>query len=301
MAMMIAYFIIPMFCGKVFLEGDFVKKWVNKQTVISFILGAILFSGVGVGAASYYQFALSQNILYVDGAKVDKSLYIYQDTNYIPLRAAAETLGMDVDVEGKRIDLTSKPTGIEVVAKNADSCVLIRIYSTDNPSTAKFVGTASGVVIADGVIVTNKHVLDAGKMYGIQYNDTPAGINYKVTERYAVDTDLDIAFIKSPVRAKSASIGDSNKAKRGQEIAVISSPGGLKNQITEGYISGLSDDNDGQTIQINADINRGSSGGGLFDMSGDLIGINANMLADEKGYHYVIPINDITPLLGQIK
>lgn len=277
------------------------KKWINKQTVISFILGAILFSGVGVGAASYYQFALSANALYVNGERVDKPLYIYQNTNYIPLRAAADTLGLNVSVEGKRIDLTNKPTGIEVVAKNAESCVLIRVYSTTDPATAQLVGTASGVVISDGIIVTNKHVLDAGKMYGIQYNDTQAEVDYKTIERYSVETSLDIGFIRSPVKGKAAKLGDSSKVIMGQKVLAISSPGGLKNNISEGYISGLSDDKDGQTIQINADINKGSSGGGLFNIGGELTGVIANMLADDKNYHYVIPINNIKPLIEKLK
>lgn len=281
-------------------EVKTMKKWINKQTITAFTLGAFLFSGIGVGAASYYQFTLSENNLYVNGAKINKSMYTYQNSNYIPLRAVAETLGMDVSVMGKRIDLTSRQADIETVAKNVQSCVLIRIYSSTNPATAKLVGTASGVVLDGGFIVTNKHVLDAGEMYGVQYNDTPAGLDHKVTETCSINTNLDIGFIKSPVVVKGVKMGDSMKLLIGKDIITISSPGGLKNQILEGTISGLSDDIDGQTIQINADLDRGSSGGGVFNMNSELTGIIVSMPLDNKSFHYVIPINDIKPLLQNL-
>lgn len=277
------------------------KKWVNKQTIAAFMLGAILFSGVSVGAATCFQFTLSPFALYVNDEKVDEPLYIYENSNYIPLRAASEAFDMNVKVEGKRIDISSKPTGIEEVAKNVESCVLIRVYSTADPVTAELVGTASGVVITDGIIVTNKHVLEAGKMYGIQFNDTPAGLDYKVTETYTVNTNLDIGFIKSPVNVATVEIGDSDETSIGQDVIAISSPGGLKNNTAKGIVSGLSDDIDGQTMQINADINRGSSGGGIFNMQGELIGIVCSGLDEDYRYNYVIPINNIKPLLDKIE
>ena len=280
-------------------------KWLNKQNIISFILGAILFSGVGVGAASYYQFTLSENTLYVNNARVDKPLYIYQNSNYIPLRAAAETLGLDVSVEGKRIDLSDKPTDIEAVAKNAESCVLIRVYSTTDPATAQLVGTASGVVITDGVIVTNKHVLDAGKMYGIQYNDTSAGLDYKVNERYTVDTNLDIGFIKSPVTIKAVKIGDSDNLKIGEKLVSISSPKGIKNTIDECLFSGFIDLTDNNITQRYISISEssmveGSSGGAVFNIKGEVIAIGRGGFNESKNEN-AIPINDIKPLLEKLK
>ena len=140
-------------------EGDFMKKWINKQTIISFILGAILFSGVNVGAATLYQFALSTDILYINGAKVDKPLYIYQDSNHIPLRAGAETLGLDVAYNKGRIDLTSPRTDLETVSENVVSCVLIRVYDSTDESTRKLIGTASGVIVSDGIIVRRRDFL----------------------------------------------------------------------------------------------------------------------------------------------
>lgn len=277
------------------------KKWLNKQTVISFILGAILFSGVGVGAASYFQFSLSQYTLYVDGAKVDKSLYMYQGANYLPLGEVAKALDLNTSVTGKRIDLTTKLTDVEEVAKNAESCVLIRVYSTTDPATAQLVAIGSGVVISDGVIVTNKHVLDYGKMFGIQYNDTPYGGEYITAERYSVSTDLDIGFIKSPMNIDTIKIGNSDKVTIGQEVIAIGSPGGLKNQISEGKITGLSDDESGKTIQVNSNIKDGSSGGGLFNMQGELIGIVKSSLTENEAYSFVIPINSIKPFIDKLK
>lgn len=285
----------------IFYRGDNMKKWFNKQTIIAFILGAFLFSVADVGAASFYQFALSTDTLYVDGIKVDKPLYGYNGSNYLPLRATADVLGLNVAYNNKRINLTSPKTDIESVSQNVESCVLIRIYSTDNVNTAKLAGTASGAMLDNGIIVTNKHVLDFGKMYGIQYNDTSSEMNYTATQSYSINTNLDIGFLKSPMPGKAVKIGDSSKLRIGQDVVIISSPGGLKNNITKGIVSGLSDQKDGQIIQVNADISRGASGGGIFNMNGELIGILAAGLTEDMKYNYVIPINSIKPLIEGLK
>lgn len=277
------------------------KKWLNKQTITVFIITALVFGGVSVGASALYQFTLSTDSLYVDGIKVEKPLYKFNGTNYPSLRSTAEILGLDIGYTPGRIDLTSPKTGIEAVAKNVESCVLIRVYSTTDPATARLVGTASGVVIKDGIIITNKHVTGAGVMFGIQYQDTAAGIDYKTTEILPIDTNLDIGFIKSPMPAKAVKIGDSDKLLIGQDIVTISSPGGLKNNVTKGIVSGLSDQKNGQTIQVNADIGKGASGGAVFDMNGELIGIIAAGLAEDMKFNYTIPINSIKPLLDNLK
>lgn len=287
------------------LVGDIMKKWLNKQTVISFILGAILFSGVGVGAASYYQFSLSGYTLYVDNLKVNNPLYMYQGYNYIPLGAAAKALNLDVTITGKRIDLANKPTDIEEVAKNTESCVLIRVYSTTDPATAKLVGTASGVLIKDGIIVTNKHVLDAGKMYGIQYYDTPAGLDYKTTETYKIDTNLDIGFIKSPVSKKAVKIGDSDKLKVGEKLINISSPKGIINVVDECTFSGIKTLEDNGQIKnyiylSDSTMDYGSSGGAVFNMRSELVAINQGGYNEMESNHS-IPINDIKPMLDKLK
>ena len=138
-------------------------------------------------------------------------------------------------------------------------------------------------------------------MYGIQYNDTPAELDYKTTEIYKIDTNLDIGFIKSPAAVKAVAVGDSSNLKIGQKIITISSPGGLKNQISEGTISGLSNDIDGQTVQVKASLDKGSSGSGIFNVKGELIGIVAAMPEGNNDYHYVIPINSIKPLIENLK
>ena len=89
-----------------------------KKSCIGFIFGAILMLSVNVAADTYYQFAKSENTLYVDGTKIEMPLYNYQYTNYASIRAVAEALGLDIKVTDKRIDFISPLTDLETVVKN---------------------------------------------------------------------------------------------------------------------------------------------------------------------------------------
>ena len=79
-----------------------------KKSIIGFIFGFILALTITVGAQTYYQFIMSDNVLYVNGVKVEMPMYNYEYTNYASIRGVAEALGLDITVTGKRIDLTSK-------------------------------------------------------------------------------------------------------------------------------------------------------------------------------------------------
>lgn len=254
-------------------------------------------------AASQYIFELSTDKLFIEGKEVNRELFKYNGSNYIPLRAAAETLGVDVAYIPGRIDLTSKKTDLEkAIQKNIGSCVMIRVYDSTDVNTAKYIGNGSGVILEGGIILTAKHVLDAGKMYGIQFNDTPSDREFRTTKRYTINSSLDIAFLESPVPTNNVvTLGDSSTLNIGEKIFTISSPGALKNNISEGMISGLTDYKDGNSIQITAKAGGGSSGGGIFSLNGDLIGIYVSNLAASNDYHFVVPINNIKPILEQIK
>ena len=124
-----------------------------------------------------------------------------------------------------------------------------------------------------GVIITNRHVLedaDSILVWDLQLESlVKAEIDY-------IHPKLDFAFLKTDMAINRAlKIGDSKKMKIGNEIAAIGTPTGFTNSLTKGIISGFREWESGDWIQIDATIAPGSSGGPLFNKSGEVIGITS--------------------------
>jgi hypothetical protein len=258
-----------------------------KKSVIGFIFGAILMLSVNVAADTYYQFAKSDNTLYVDGTKIEMPLYNYQHTNHAPIRAVAEAVGLDVTVTGTRIDFTSPLTDLETVAKNCkDSCVMIYAYLPNG-----IISQGSGWVY-NGYVITAKHVVNGAEKIDIFLDDSMYGVSGII---HYMDKTLDVAVIKSDTKLPSAILGDSNKLKEGQKLVSITSPQGTQNMIDECVNSGLGKYEDYTYLTVSENtIDGGSSGGAVFDYNGEM----AAMVVKRN---LAIPINDIKPILEKLK
>lgn len=259
-----------------------------KQNVISFLLG-IAFT-VTIGATSVFQFTLSSDTLYVDGVRVDKAMYKYEGSNHLPVRATAEALGAEVEYANGRIDITSKLTDIEEVVKNCkDSCVMIYVYKD-----GKAVMQGSGFAY-NGYIVTAKHVTDAGSQYIIYTDDSIYGVSASLVE---IETDLDVAVLSANIAIPSVVLGDSDRLREGQKLVAITSPASVKNAVDEGLYHGVAFTNGRKHVGISdSNIDDGSSGGAIFDMSGNVIGV---FVRGVNGNGAAIPVNDVKPLLKEL-
>jgi serine protease Do len=163
----------------------------------------------------------------------------------------------------------------------------------------------SGFVIDDdGLILTNNHVVEKADEIKIK---TDAGKDYdaKVVAR---DSKTDIALIRVKAGAdfpKPAQLGDSGAIRVGDWVMASGNPFGLGNTITAGIISakgriigaGPYDD----FLQTDAAINPGNSGGPLFNMNGEVVGVNTAIVAQGQGIGFAIPINLVKEILPQLK
>jgi Do/DeqQ family serine protease len=156
----------------------------------------------------------------------------------------------------------------------------------------------SGVIVrADGVIVTNNHVVDGGQEITVALADRrefPAKV-------LLADPRLDLAILKIEVgkeRLPTLAINDTGEAQVGDLVLAIGDPFGVGQTVTNGIISALnrtadpSGDAASSYIQTDAAINPGNSGGALVDMGGDLIGINSFILSrsgQSSGVGFAIP------------
>ncbi len=263
----------------------------HKSSILSFLLGAAV--TFLLGASSVFQFTLSSDTLYVDGVKLDKSLYKYEGSNYLPLRATAEALGADVQYDNGRIDIISKMTDAEAVAaKCRDSCVMVYVY---NNGTVVRMGSG---FCYNGYIITAEHLMDDGDVYAIFPDEQVSGVyTYKVD----VQTDLDIAVLTADIDLPSVTLGDSDKLREGQKLISITSPKGAQNIVDECLYSGKALVNGEFILGISdSSINVGSSGGAVFDMDGELIGVVRGGV-EGVDVATAIPINMVKPILEQLK
>jgi serine protease Do len=114
--------------------------------------------------------------------------------------------------------------------------------------------------------------------------------------------DLALLEVKLPSKAESARVGDSSNVQVGEWVLAMGNPYGLGRTATLGIVSGkgrfigLGPDDD--FIQTDASINPGNSGGPLFNMTGEVIGVNTAIIASGKGIGFSIPSNYIKELIG---
>lgn len=162
-------------------------------------------------------------------------------------------------------------------------------------------GAGSGVIISsDGYILTCAHVVDGASSITVTIDDK----DYTAT-LVGEDTTSDVAVIKIDATGLTpATVGDSDSLKVGQSVMAVGNPlGELGGTVTGGMISALnrsvtiqgsSSVNTMSLIQMDASVSPGNSGGGLFNMSGELVGIvNAkSSSSDAEGLGFAIPIND---------
>ena len=245
---------------------------------------------VNVAADTYYQFAKSENTLYVDGAKVEMPLYNYQYTNHASIRGVAEALGLDITVTDKRIDFISPLTDLETVSKNCkDSCVMIYAYKDD----MRYQGSG---FIYNGYVITAKHVVDGAEKIDLFFDDSIYSTGASIVP---VETNLDVAVLKTYTTNPSVVLGDSDKLIEGQKLVSITSPYGEKNSLEECTFAGVSYSFEQYFLNItDTFMVSGSSGGAAFNYDSELIGI---MSMGAEGTMSAIPINDIKPILEKLK
>jgi S1-C subfamily serine protease len=178
------------------------------------------------------------------------------------------------------------------IAKFVDRVVLIDVNGIKDGKP--FDAEGSGFIISsDGRIVTNYHVIDMATSGTVTLND---GTKYDIISvlGYGKDKqfgDNDLAVIKiNAYNLPVCILGDSDKVQLGESVVTIGSPLGLQNSVSTGIVSNIWNNS---LIQITAPISHGSSGGPLFNMRGEVIGINTYGFAPIGGenINVAVPIN----------
>ena len=203
----------------------------------------------------------------------------------------------------------------DVCAKVAASVVEIETEFKNSYGFYQYVsaGAGSGVIISkDGYLITNNHVIFNSNTNAVADNVTVRlnnGTEYKA-KIIGRDADADIALLKVDAKDLApAVVGDSSKIAVGETVIAVGNPlGELGGTVTCGIISATNreisvENNRMNLIQIDAAVNPGNSGGGMFNMKGELVGIvNSGVTgSDVDGLGFGIPINDATAVIEELK
>lgn len=179
---------------------------------------------------------------------------------------------------------------ISQIAEKRESVVLLE------GAVSGGISQGSGIILsADGLILTNYHVIEGMQSLSVTFNDGSIYEGTVYVEDYSEDLDLALISIDQngliPV-----TLGDSDQLTIGDTVVAIGSPYGLQNTVSEGIVSSIRDNE----LQITAAISSGSSGGALFNIYGELIGVTYAGVSAGQNLGFAIPINQLELLTERL-
>ncbi len=175
------------------------------------------------------------------------------------------------------------------------------------PKSRRTNSLGSGFIVdASGFVITNNHVIEGANDITVILTD---GQKLKA-ELVGTDPKVDVAVLKvnTDHPLKAVPFGDSDRMRVGDPVMAVGNPFGLGGTVTAGIVSARNRNIDSgpydNYIQTDASINKGNSGGPLFDMAGEVIGINTAILSPSGGsigIGFATPSNTVLPIIDQLR
>lgn len=181
----------------------------------------------------------------------------------------------------------------EAISSATDSVVMLYCYD----KSGELIATGSGfAAIEDGLIITNYHVISDG-VYRVRA-ETEGKLSFELEYLVAADEKNDIAILKTSTRTglRLLPLGSNKGMLKGSKVIAIGSPEGYLNVVTSGLYSGVQEIEERELIRFDAAITHGSSGGALFNNSGEVIGITCGSIGDGFLLNMAVPIEKVTEL-----
>ncbi|TMB30209.1 MAG: Do family serine endopeptidase [Deltaproteobacteria bacterium] len=196
-----------------------------------------------------------------------------------------------------------------------------RYFGQPTPNEQERRGLGSGFLIGDGLVLTNNHVVEVqdesrpgryrpmDEIKVITDETAPGGAREFSAKVIGNDPKSDIAVLriegKEVEKLKYATLGDSDSVEVGDYVLAIGEPFGLQATVTSGIISAKERTQFGgpysDYLQTDASINPGNSGGPLFNLKGEVVGVNAAIISGANTIGFAIPVNVVKQILPQLK
>jgi hypothetical protein len=160
---------------------------------------------------------------------------------------------------------------------------VVRVNVMDD--SGRMIAFGSGVVIDRDAVITNCHVLRRGANISVKLGNAVRTADVQVSDEELDLCRLNVAGLDAPAVA----IGSVKQLRTGQRVYAIGAPQGLELTISEGIVSSLRGVPGGTVIQTTAPISAGSSGGGLFDLSGRLVGVTTFQHRYAQNLNFALP------------
>ncbi len=191
--------------------------------------------------------------------------------------------------------LAAVATPDEVFRIASPSVVAIQVLDAGG----QLLATGSGVVIAPDRVATNCHVVRSPKLPSVRVLMVGGGQMFRVAtlERGSANADVCILGVRrlkrTPATARAAAT-----LKVGEAVYAIGAPQGLELSLSGGLVSALRNVRGQRYVQTDAAISKGSSGGGLFDRDGRLVGITTFTVDDAQNLNFAIPVERVMEVAG---
>ncbi len=223
----------------------------------------------------------------------------------------------NISDEGELVSSIAKEVGASVVSVNV--VTERRSNSWFNPGRIAQRSAGTGFIVSDdGIIVTNRHVVDGSNRVSVTLSDGTELEDVELLGQTGQGDSLDIAFLKirdaKGKDLKPVNLGDSSKIEVGNRVIAIGNAlGQFQNTVTTGIISGYGRSVEASSgpgsgtetlqnlFQTDAAINQGNSGGPLVNINGEVIGVNTAVAgAGAENIGFAIPINDMKGLIDSV-
>ena len=166
-------------------------------------------------------------------------------------------------------------------------------------SQGKTISQGSGFVVRDGIIATNRHVIDgAARGYARKVGEEA---RYNIRGIVASDVPRDLVMLSvEGLSAKPLPIGDSSKLAVGDTVYAVGNPRGMEGTFSNGIISSIRKLTDQTLLQITAPISPGSSGGPLVNSKGEVVGVVVATLAEAQNRNFAVSSEYLHKMLAQL-
>lgn len=204
---------------------------------------------------------------------------------FVGLGASAQPNGSALTSWATKRQQRLKPA--DLYAKRSRSVVLVKVPD----------GSGSGVVVGDELVVTSKHVVDGAEFVQLHQGDA----SWEARVLWS-DEDADLALLRAPgMKRPAVPMRPAGQVRVGEPVYAIGCPRGFELTLTDGLISAVRVEDGLKLLQNSAAISPGSSGGALFDETGQLVGITTFFWKDSQNLNFAVASDHVAHLMATLE